>query len=114
MAINATVTIVLDKERKMKVSLNAMILIEELTGKNLMNGKQQVELSLKDIRCFLYALLKDDDPTLTLEQTGALVTIENMGEITQKISEAWGLAMPKSTAGENKTPLAGTPQGGTG
>jgi hypothetical protein len=104
--IKPTVTIILDKERHLLLSINAMVSFEEATGKNIMQGLEMDRFSAKDLRALLWACLKHEDPGLTQEAIGDLIHAGNMTEIITAITEAWSKAMP-----ETKTdPLTKSPQ----
>lgn len=90
--------------------MNAICAIEELTGLPFLealdllgfeaNGENSRRLNLgklqlRGLRLFLWAALLDDDPALTIQQTGRLMPGNDrakMMEITQKVMEAWGPA----------------------
>ena len=97
------VKITLDKERTLKLDLNAMVAFEDATGKSLFNFKVN-NISSKDIRALLWSCLIRDDKTLTLEQVGELVTFDNMNLISEKIQEVFEATMPE--AKEDDAPLA--------
>jgi hypothetical protein len=80
--------ITLDKERHLKLDLNAMVKFEEVTGKSLFNQNALSELSSIDMRALLWAGLAHEDPTLTLTDVGALITLENMDIVAKAITEA--------------------------
>lgn len=97
------VKITLDKERTLKLDLNAMVAFEDATGKSLFNFKAN-NISSKDIRALLWSCLIRDDKALTLEQVGEMVTFDNMGLISEKIEEIFDASMPEGK--EDDTPLA--------
>ena len=84
----SAVIIELDRPRRMRASLNALVRIEEECGKPieeiLVTDKS---ISMRDTRVLLWALLSDDDPELTIEQAGGLIDAINLPEISQKITE---------------------------
>lgn len=100
------VTIILDKPRTLRFTLNAMCAFEEATGKNIFSNALN-NLSAKEIRALLWACLTDEDPTLTIEQVGGLITLDNMTEVAEKLNEALAVAMPDKEAKETP-PLAST------
>lgn len=104
------ITIELDKPRRLVLDLNAMCEWETATGKNLAQiGKTA---SVSEIRLLLWVMLKADDPAITLEQAGALVDLENMGEVSEALRSAVKVAMPEAKAktgdatGSAESPLA--------
>ena len=78
----------LDKPRNLVLDLNAMARFEEVTGKNVFGGGLD-KLSAKDTRALLWASLVHEDPKLTLEQVGKLITARNMGEVSKAIAGAF-------------------------
>jgi len=106
--VKAAVTIMLDKERHLLLDMNGMIAFQEVAGINLLNGKEVIALfkdfTPKKMRAFLWACLTHEDDSLTIEQVGKFIHAGNMGEIADRIAEAWKGAMP--TGGGDKRPLA--------
>lgn len=107
------ITIELDRPRRLVLDLNAMCEWETATGKNLAQiGKTA---SVTEIRRLLWVMLKADDPAITLEQAGALVDLDNMGEVSEALRGAVKVAMPEAKAkamgvgeatGSGESPLA--------
>lgn len=98
------VKIRLDKERTIRFDLNAMCEFERITGKNIFANALN-NLSAQEVRAMLWACLAGEDPTLTLEQVGKLITLDNMNDIAEKLSEAFNVAMPETPKeGTDKTP----------
>ena len=108
--INPSVAITLDKPRHMLLDLNAMVSFEEQTGKNMLNGSISASLSATDLRALLWACLKADDPSLTLEQVGSLITADNMAGIAQALGDTWKNSMPE--ASKDAGPLVEKPPAG--
>lgn len=90
------VEITLDRVRHLRYDLNALIEVEERTGISLLQSFSPQMLRVKEIRTFLWAGLIHEDPDLTPERVGALVSPGAIGELTQKLHEALTGAMPKS------------------
>jgi len=99
--VRPIVPIVLDKERHLLLNLNAMVSFEEVTGKNMLRQETMGELSAKDLRAILWACLLHEDEVLKLEDVGAMIHAGNMEEISDKLAEAWGAAMPEAKEGES-------------
>lgn len=91
-------TIKLDRERTICFDFNALALFEEATGRNLMESGGWEKFSAKDIRALLWAGLRRDDSALTIEQVGALMHANNVGEIRVAIEGAITAAMPEKAA----------------
>lgn len=106
------VKITLDKERTLKLDLNAMVAFEEATGKSFAEGSfARGEMSPRDLRAILWACLIHEDEALTLKQAGSWVTASNMVEVAAKLNEAFEVALPESE-GKQAVPLvANRPRG---
>lgn len=109
---NPGVTITLDKERVLKLDLNAMVTFEEATGKSLMGGTfKSKDMTPRDLRAMLWACLIHEDEALTEQQVGSWITVSNLMEVTGKLNEAFEVAMPESE-GKQPVPLAKKPRRG--
>jgi len=107
------VKITLDKERTLKLDLNAMIAFEEATGKKFVDGSfGRGKMSPKDLRAMLWACLIHEDDVLTERQAGSLVTPSNMMEVVVKLNKAFEAAMPEKSEGEEIAPLVKKPPSG--
>ena len=86
------VTIELDRPRTLRYGMNALVKIEELTGKAI--SKLDLEnISIKDLRSMIYAGLFHEDKTLTPERVADL--IDEYSDLTgaaAKLGEAMTLA----------------------
>jgi hypothetical protein len=72
--------------------MNALIKIEELTGKNL-TSLDLSQLSIKDLRTIVYAGLFHEDKELTPETCADLIdAYSDIGTIAEKLGEAMTLA----------------------
>lgn len=76
----------LDKERTLYFDLNALCLLEE-NGINITDLQNGVKMS--QVRAILWAGLVHEDPELTLEAVGALVTADCLEEVSTAIGEAF-------------------------
>ena len=103
--VKPEVKIVLDKERTLKLDLNAMAAYEEATGKSMFKAFNPDELGARELRALLWACLIHEDESLTLKQVGSFITADNMNGVAARIGEAFKSAMP---AAEDKKdfPLA--------
>jgi hypothetical protein len=110
--VKPSVKITLDKERKLKLDLNAMIAYEEATGKSFLKGTVDLEnLELKEMRTLLWAMLLSDDPSLTQAQVGAMIDASNMQQLAADLAEGIKLSMPVPQD-EATRPLVQSPQPG--
>lgn len=107
--LNPAVTIVLDKERRLLLNLNAMAAFEKAAGKSLfaLNTEQ---LSATDLRSLIWACLLHEDRKLTEEMVGEWITPANMAEIAARLTQAFTAAMPAAKEETPTSPLAETPQ----
>jgi hypothetical protein len=94
-----SVPITLDKERQLKMDMEVASQAELELGKiygtrvNLLHFLQeQQSLGITDVAVILWCGLRKADPTLTLSDTLALITLENFGMVVMAIFEAWNLA----------------------
>lgn len=108
--VKPEVSITLDKERHLLMNLNAMVSFEDATGKNIMQGIDPDSMTAKDFRALLWACLLHEDESLKIEDVGRMIHTENMGELSEKIAQAWEVASPEGTG--DKRPLAESPPSG--
>lgn len=107
------VKITLDKERTLKLDLNAMVAFEEAAGKKFVDASfDKGKMSPKDLRAILWACLIHEDDALTVKQVGSWVTASNLIEVTLKLNKAFEVALPKSEGEETAPLVAETPPGG--
>lgn len=88
------VYIELDKQREIKFNMNALATLEQSYGsfKKAMEALQ--DSSIVAMRALLQAGLRHEDKSLTLEQVGDLVDMGNIGNVTEKIMEAFKVSLP--------------------
>lgn len=82
----------------MRLDLNALEVLEEHGIDVLEEGAMSQRMTIKKMKVILYALLKHEDPDLTLAQVGSWINPNNMAESLVKLDEALkaGLAVPKA------------------
>ena len=93
-----TVSITLDRERQLKLDLNAMSEFEELTGKSLFtigDGLGQARY----IRAMLYACMKSAKEEITLDEVGELIDMDNFEYLHSRLN----LLMNKSYGEQEAT-----------
>lgn len=104
--MNKAVSIQLDKVRNLRYGINALCTIEDLLGKSISSLDLQ-NLSMKDLRLVIFAGLLHEDNTLTPEKVGALIDdYSNIGEISQKLGEAFTLAFGEQKNRKNPQRVA--------
>lgn len=77
--------ITLDKERTMRLDMNAMELFEEHAGKQLHEMGETP--SVKDMKILCWSMLVDDDENITLQEVGRHLHPGNMAAITDMIGK---------------------------
>lgn len=92
----------LDRRRHLKLDLNALVLLEEYSGKDLTGGEQWNARGARDLRYFLWACLQHEEPGLTLEQVGSLIHVGNLGYVSEQLAKAWRAAMPEAQRGKGR------------
>jgi hypothetical protein len=101
-----TTTIRLDRERVLRLDLDAMDEAEQITGYNFLSGGL-AGMNIRTLRALVWASLRRDDPALTLERVGELVTIGNLDEVCEVVLRAYVAAMPEPKGGNGGAPPAG-------
>jgi len=118
--ITPSVEIELDKIRMLRVNFNALIELEERTGRSVMNAEAWSGMKTADVRLMLWLSLREDDPTLTEKQVGRLLHLGNLPYVMGQVSKAWTnaisgpedgsvrpLAVPAGMSNETFLALAG-------
>ena len=78
----------LDKERNLFFDSNAMVSVEEAVGKTAFEIISGARMGFRETRAFLWAGLRHEDPRLTIEAAGDLLTSRNLSAIAKAINEA--------------------------
>lgn len=81
------VSIKLDKERHLYFNLNSLEIIEDLTGKSL--DKIGDEMNMKTLKAIVFAGLKHEDKSITLEEVGDIIGFEDVRKVSEAIGEAF-------------------------
>jgi len=99
-------------ERHLVFDFNAIVQAEKVTGVNMLRASID-SLSAESLRGLLWASLLKENPTLTLDQVGGLITMANAPIIYKAIVTAWfGSVHDAEDVSEDETPgedLAQTP-----
>lgn len=84
----------LDKERNFNLNLDALIKIEEATGKSTLDGELFKKISAKDMKTIMWAGLQTEDPELTIDKVGELIKNINIMKLVSYVNagvtEAFG------------------------
>lgn len=92
------ITINLDKPRTLRYGMNALVKIEDITGKSIL-ALDLNKVCIKDLLAIIYAGLYHEDKTLTPEKVGDLIDeYSNLTEVAEKIGEALTSAFGTPTA----------------
>ncbi len=90
------VIIELDRPRTLKFTTNALCELESIFGLPVYEW-DKVPDGLSTLRVMLYAGLKHEDPTMTIEKAGDLIDLaESAQEVANKVTEAISAASPAS------------------
>jgi hypothetical protein len=84
----------LDKPRVLKFDLNSFAELEDHYGTMEAAMKVVESGSIKGIRTFLWCGLIHEDEGLTERQVGAMIGINDLALLSDKISEALNIALP--------------------
>ena len=87
-----SVLIELDKPRNIRLDTNALVKVEEVTGRPISSFLPGT-VGMRDIRAFLWAGLIHEDRELTLLETGQLMDRADYNYIEDKVTEAIRIAM---------------------
>jgi hypothetical protein len=89
------VPIKLDKERNLKYDLNAFAELEERFGSVQKAFEELEKQKLKAVRAVLWAGLIHEDPKLTEQQVGAMLSFGDLATILPAVTEAITAALPQ-------------------
>lgn len=111
MSLSATVTIVLDRARRLKFDINALAEADDLLRDGVSASIASGDVRISDVRTLLWAGLKWEDPRLTREGAGELLQsyVEGGGQlraVTSSIIEALIASKLFSRAEKKTTPAA--------
>lgn len=89
------VTVILDKERHMRLTLLGMLAFEKQTGKSLAQGFKLSELSMADNAAMIWACLLDEDENLTYDDVLRMIDISNIMEAMTAVRDCINADNPK-------------------
>lgn len=104
-----TVVIIEGQPYKLLLDMNAMVAFEEVTGENFFafaeRGTQEgFQPTSKELRALLWAEMLHEQPTLTLQEVGAMITAADLAPICMAVLQAQKEATPESNADEQLDP----------
>lgn len=95
-----TITLNLDKERRLKFDLNAFAELQDKYGglnqalDSLQKALDPTNIDIKALRYLLWLGLINEDEALTERQVGKLIDLTNIMDVIFAISEAFGDSLP--------------------
>ncbi len=90
------------KDRKVSFDLNAMIAYEEATGKKVTSWQEGYTPNMKEMRVIIWACLISGDESITLQEVGSWVTMENFHAVVNKVMGIVDDSLPESQKAEGK------------
>ena len=83
------------KTHYLHFSFNAIAKAEELTGLNLLGSLDLQNLNAIQYRALLYSTLLQEDPSITLERVGNMISLATLPAITVALVHAWTGSQPE-------------------
>lgn len=105
------VTIQLDKERHLRLTLRGMLAFETLTGQSLFKGLDLKKLTMRDVTALLWACLIHEDKELKYEDFIDVVELSDLPRLTEAVSQCIVQSFPEVEEGK-EAPLVPGPQSG--
>ena len=99
------VTVQMDKERQLKLTLRGMLAYEEQTGKSLFTSFDWVAMPNKDRSVLIWACLVHEDNELTYEAFLDMVDVGMLVRLMKAVPEAVMESFPRREGGK-ESPLA--------
>ncbi len=100
-----TAKVMLDKERTLRMDLNALIAFENMTGQSILrDGIDLKKLSSAHFLTLLWTCLVHEDESLLEREVGAMIGASNLIPLTLALIELFKFSMPE--AKEDESPLA--------
>ena len=99
------VTIHLDKDRRMKLTVRGMVAFEELTGKSLFMGFDLSKMNWKELTGLAWACVTEEDRELTYDAFLDLLQMGDVTKLTDVLPTCISEAFPDEEEGDR--PLAG-------
>ena len=82
------------KERELKFDLGVMSDYEDLTGDNALMDDVFKKITSKKLIRMLFVVLKVNEPEITIDEIGKMITGHNIKEVLPKVIEAFNLGLP--------------------
>lgn len=88
------VTVQLDKERHLRLTLRGMLEFETRTGGNLFKGFDMKKMTLKERTALLYVCLIHEDKELTFDNFLDIVDLSNINMLADAVGECINESLP--------------------
>ena len=108
--LDKLVTVTLDKERHLRLTLKGMMEFEKITGKNLLKGFIFDDLTVEDSATLIWACLIHEDRDLTLDDVLCMVDLSNYVAVMEAIINCVNQSLPDAKVGGS--PLVEVSQSG--
>lgn len=102
--LDKLVTITLDKERHLRLTLKGMLEFQKLTDMNLLKGFQLKDLTLEDVAALVWASLIHEDKELKYDDVLCMVDLSNITAVTEAITACILQSLPEAKK-ESVSPL---------
>lgn len=106
------VTVTLDKERHLRLTLRGMITFEQMMGKSLFKGFDLSKFTIAQTAALMYACLIHEDKELTYDAFLDIVDLGNMEKLKNAMAACILQALSTGEKEENEVPLAMKPPNG--
>ena len=110
--LNEQVTITLDKERTLRLTLKGMLEYQKLTGENLLKGFKIDPNSMEQCAALAYACLIGEDKELTYDDVITMIDIDNFADVLTAVKKCLNVSIGVLKERKKNLPLAEKPQVG--
>ncbi len=110
--IDELVTITLDKERTLRLTLKGMLEYQRLTGENLLKGFRIDPESMEQCAALAYACLLGEDKELTYDDVITLIDIDNFADVLVAVQKCLSVSVGILKEKKKNLPLVKKPQAG--
>ena len=102
------VTIKLDKERHLRLTLRGMLEFEKATGVNIFKGFDMSKITLEQTYRLSWACLIHEDKSLTFDKFMDIIDLKNMNKMAEAVVKCITESLPDKEDNKNTDPLAKT------
>jgi len=99
------VTITLDKERRLRLTLKGMIEFKKQTGKDLLKGFDLSDMSIEDVSALAWACMLHEDKDLAYDDVLCLLDVTNLTPVINAVVQCINQSLPEAKVSES--PLVG-------